>query len=309
MTTAGNFRRQRWFIFLLLILVVLLPARQPAASESLPAKVAGFVPQGWQIFDRVKQYTPQNLYEQINGRASLFLAYDVFRLTFVSFVNHDATAKFIDLSIYDMGTPTNAFGIFTAERSQGEKAIKLGRAGYRSGASYFIWHGPYYIRIIGSEDTDKLQRIGMDLARKATASLPDSGEPVWGLNALPQTDRMPHSVQYYKVDAMGLVFLRDTYTAVYKKDNTLVTVFLTRQKSAESARSVVLQYADYAHRYGNGCDQLKAGMVELASCDMDGSFDVIFIKGRRVGGVTSVQDKDLAIRTAIEMWEQLLSVP
>ncbi len=306
---SGFFRRQRRYIFLALILVVLVPAWQPAASESLPAKVAGFTPQGWQIFDRVKQFTPQNLYKQINGRASLFLAYDVIRLTFVSFVDNDDTARFIDLSIYNMGTPTNAFGIFTAERSQGGKTLNLGRASYRSGANYFIWHGPYYLRIIGSEDTDALQRIGMDLARKATASLPDSGEPVWGLNALPQIDRLPHSVQYYKVDAMGLDFMRNTYTAVYKKDNTLVTVFLSRQKSTESARSVVLQYAGYALRYGNGCDQLKAGKVELASCNMDGSFDVIFIKGRRVGGVTSVQDKDLAIRTAIEMWEQLPLVP
>lgn len=145
MTTGDFFQRKRWLIFLPLILVVLVPAWSPAASESLPEKLAGFTPQGWQIFDRVKQDTPQNFYKQINGRASLFLAYDVIRLTFVSFVDNDATAKFIDLSIYDMGTPTNAFGISTAERSRGEKTIKLGRDGYRSGANYFIWHpiGPW----------------------------------------------------------------------------------------------------------------------------------------------------------------------
>jgi len=45
----------------------------------------------------------------------------------------------------------------------------------------------------------------------------------------------------------------------------------------------------------------------LVSCDMGGSFDVIFHKGRLIGGVSSVEDRDLAIRVAIEMWENLRS--
>ncbi len=305
MTPAGIFRQIRWFIFPALILVVHFAAGLPAASEGLPAKVAGFTPRGWQIFERVKQYTPQNLYEQINGRASLFLAYDVIQLTFASFVNQDLPEKFINLSIYDMGTPTNAFGIFSAERSQGEATMKLGRAAYRSSANYFIWQGKYYIQVIASETTGELQHIGMDLARKATTALPDSGEPVWGLTALPSTGRVPHSVRYYKVDAMGLDFMRNTYTAAYHKGGIIVTAFLSRQQSAESARTIVLQYAGYANRYGKGCDRLKADEVELVSCDMDGSFDAVFTKGRLVGGVTAVQDKRQAIRAAMEMREQL----
>jgi hypothetical protein len=62
--------------------------------------VAGFRPQGWQIFDQVKQLTPENLYEQINGQASFFLAYDMIRMTTVGYVNSGKAAQFIDLSIY-----------------------------------------------------------------------------------------------------------------------------------------------------------------------------------------------------------------
>jgi hypothetical protein len=38
---------------------------------------------------------------------------------------------------------------------------------------------------------------------------------------------------------------------------------------------------------------------------MGGSFDVIFHKGRLMGGVSSVEDRGLAIRVAIELWQQL----
>jgi hypothetical protein len=279
--------------------------RQLVASQSLPVMVAGSTPKGWQIFDEIKQFTPENLYEQINGRASFFIAYEMIRMTYVSFVNSDKTSQFINLSIYNMGTPTNAFGVFSAERSQGESPLELGRAGYRSDANYFIWKGQYYIRIISSEATNEFQWIGMDLARKVTDFLLDSGEQVWGLTALPLTDRMPESVQYFKVDAMGLDFMRNTYTATYRKGNTLVTAFLSQQDSAESARAKVVRYAKYAKKYGKGIDRLKAGEVELVSCDMGGSYDVVYQKGRLIGGVSYVEDRGLAIRVAIEMWEKL----
>jgi uncharacterized protein DUF6599 len=280
---------------------------QIVASPSLPAMVSGSTPKGWQIIDEVKQFTPENLYEQINGRASFFMAYDMIRMTYVSFGNTDKPSQFINLSIYNMGTPINAFGVFSAERSQGESILELGRAGYRSEANYFIWKGQYYIRIISSEATIEFQWIGMDLARKVTDFLLDSGEQVWGLTALPLTDRMPGSVQYFKVDAMGLDFMRNTYTATYRKGNTLVTAFLSQQDSVESARAKVVRYAMYAKKYGKGIDRLKAGEVELVSCDMGGSYDVIYQKGRLIGGVSYVEDRGLAIRVAIEMWENLPS--
>jgi predicted aldo/keto reductase-like oxidoreductase len=44
MTKAVIFRQKRWFIFPALTLIVLVPAWQPAASESLTETVAGFTP-------------------------------------------------------------------------------------------------------------------------------------------------------------------------------------------------------------------------------------------------------------------------
>ena len=308
MSSAGKFKQIWSTIFLALLVAALMPAwssGQLDASQSLPAAVAGFTPIGWQVSGGVKQFTPENIYEQINGRASFFLAYDMIRMTYASFIYGDETGKFIDLSIYDMGTPTNAFGVFSAERSPGESPLDLGRAGYRSDANYFIWQGRSYIRIISSAASEEFKRVGLELARKVTDFLPDSGAPVWGLAALPLTDRMPQSVQYFKVDAMGLDFMRNTYTAAYRKDKTLVTAFLSQQESAQSAQATVVKYSQFAEKYGNGIERLKAGEVELVSCDMGGSYDVVFHKGRLMGGVSDVEDRDLAIRAALEFWQQL----
>lgn len=278
---------------------------QPGKVQSLPEIVAGLTPAGWEIFDKVMKFTAENLYEQIDGRAEFFLAYDVISMIFASFINRADTGQFIDLSIYDMGTPTNAFGVYSLERSQGEPSLDLGRTGYRSDANYYIWKGQYYIKVIASDATVELQRIGMGLARKVSALLLDSGETVWGMTALPQTDRVPESVQYFKVDAMGLDFMQNTYTAKYRKGGTVVTIFLSQRDSPESAQAAVAGYAKYARQYGKGVDRVTVKGVDLVSCDMGGSYDVLFQKGRQMGGVSSVADRSLAIQVAIDLWTRL----
>ena len=308
MSSAGRFKQILNSVLLSLLVFAVMPgwfSGQLAASPDLAGAVAGFTPEGWQISERVKQFTPETLYEQINGRATFFLAYDMVRMTYISFVDDDEITKFMNLSIYDMGTPTNAFGVFSAERSPGEISLDLGRAGYRSEANYFIWQGRFYIRIISSEATDGFKRTGLDLARKVTGFLPDSGKPVWGLTALPLTDRIPQSVQYFKVDAMGMDFMRNTYTAAYLKDNSVVTAFLSRHGSEESARATVARYTGFAEKYGRGSERFSVGEVEPVLCDMGGSYDVVIQKGPLMGGVSAVEDRELAIRAAIEIWQQL----
>ena len=278
---------------------------QGLEAQNLSKRVVSLAPKGWEIFDTVKQFTAQNLYEQINGRAEFFLAYDMIRMTFASFINSANKGEFIDLSIYDMGTPTNAFGAFSGERSKGGSPVRLGRAAYRSGANFFFWKGRYYVRVIASEETEKLRKIGMDLAAKATAFLGNSGGPVWGLTALPQRDLVPESVQYVKVNAMGLDFMTNTYLARYRKGKTVVKVFLSRRDSSETARTVVARYAGYAGEYGKGIDRINQSGIKLIVCDMDGEYDVIFRKGRLVGGVSSVDDRTLAIEAAVDLWRQM----
>lgn len=278
---------------------------QGLGAQNLSKRIVSLAPKGWEIFDKVKQFTAQNLYEQINGRAEFFLAYDMIRMTFASFVNSANKGEFIDLSIYDMGTPTNAFGAFSGERSKGGSPVRLGRAAYRSGANFFFWKGRYYVRVIASEETEKLRKIVTYFAVKVSAFLGNSGGPVWGLTALPQRDLVPESVQYVKVNAMGLDFMTNTYLARYRKGKTVVRVFLSRRDSPKTARTVVARYAEYAGEYGKGIDRINQSGVKLIVCDMDGEYDVIFRKGRLVGGVSSVDDRLLAIEAAIDLWRQL----
>ena len=277
----------------------------PDSKCNLDQIVTDLTPQGWKIHDKILWFNPENLYQLINGRAEFYLAYDVVRMNFTRFEKNDDSDIFINVSVYDMGTPTNAFGVFSTERSQVSKELKIGRAAYRSGTDYYIWKGRYYIHIIPSSDSVKLQLIAMELAKKLDDSLWDSGEPVWGLSALPKENLVPHSVRYYLVDAMALDFMKNTYLAGYKRNQTHLTVFLSRRDSVETARDVITAYAEHANLYGRNVEQLNINGVELMSFDMGDIYDVVFQKDTLVAGVTEVQDRDVGIQAAVDLWRQL----
>jgi len=292
----------------------LLSCRTPAPETGtasvqeaavLPGIIAALVPDGWELVDPVSEFTPGTLYEKINGHAELFLSYDVVGLTFAAFANADDPGQFIDLFVYDMGNPTNGFGVYSVERSEGEASVNLGRSAYDSDGSHFVWKGQYYLQVLLSENTGTLRRLSRDLAAKITNAVHDTGERVRGLSSLPAQDRVDGSVRFYLVDALGLDFMTDTYTADYEKDGNRVKLFLSSRSSAASAASVIDQYRGYAAAYGNGCEDTATEGISLVVCRIGGRYDVVFQKGAAAGGTLSVKDRSLALRTAVKLRGQL----
>jgi hypothetical protein len=282
------------------------PDSEPSSeSSNLSDLLARLAPEGWTIYDQVGQFTADNLYERINGRAELYLAYDVVSLTTATFEDKTDIGRFIELSVFDMGNPTNAFGIFSVERFQGDPPLDLGRMGYLSDSNAYIWKGKYYITIVVSDSTEEFEQLSLDLASKVTAALIDSGERVWGLSALPQEHLINDSVQYFKVDALGLDFIQNTYTAEYLKGETTIKAFLSQQTNPDDALDLVERYEEYSQEYGQGFKRRIKNGAEFVLCDMGGTFDVVFRKGRIVGGVISVNHQVKAIEIAFDLWIQL----
>jgi len=273
--------------------------------QNLPKVIPDFTPKGWELYDQVKQFTPENLYEHINGRAEFYIAYDVAGMTFANFMKDGLKGPFIDLFIYDMGNATNAFGVFSAERSQEGSPVKLGRDAYGQDANYYIWKGRYYITIIASETSEELQTIGREIAKKTSSALNDSGEKVWGLMAIPQKDIVPRTIKYVKTDAMGLDFMKNTYMAQYRKYDTDIKYLLSQRESETTAKDTIKKYGDFAKQYGKGTELKITDGINLIVCDMEDYFDVVFQKGNLVAGVLSVKEKELAVKAATEMFNQL----
>jgi hypothetical protein len=253
------------------------------------------------MYEDVVYFTPENIYEQINGRAEFYLAYDMVGMFFASYEYTLDSRHFVELSVFDMGTPTNAFGAFSAQRSVGSPGTGLGRASYQTGAHQYVWAGQYYMQVIASDTTALVRDIAFEMAGKSARALHDTGEPVWGLTALPEDGLIPGSEQYFLVDAMGLDFLQNTYMARYISDGAEVAVFVSRMESPDAATRAVARFHDHASKYGDTVDRLTQTGYDLVVADMGGAYDVFTDRGRLVVGAYGVENRDLAMRTAIDL--------
>ena len=293
------------------------PATAGGQTTSVPVPAAGtkaasssgplddLAPPGWKPLGNTQTFNADSLFEKIDGRAEQYLDYKFAGLTCVSLVNGKDEKQFVDVYLYDMGRPVQAFGVFSVDRTEGLPAVAIGREGYRSEASYFFWKGRYYVQVLASDKGAELAQVALNVARAVEKRLKDDGEPLWGLKALPEKDRIPGTVQYFAVDAMSLDFMKETYIALYRKGDARITAFLSKQPSGEAAAKTIASYEAHIKRYGKVVEKRDAGGATLIAADMRGAYDVVFRKGNLVGGTSMVEDLSVAEKAASELLASL----
>lgn len=265
----------------------------PPSSRNTDLSI-GITPENWKIMGEVEFFSPETLYEKINGRADQYLTYDMVKLTCIGFINNSNPNQFIDIFAYDMASPLNAFGIFSLEKYGGQSIEQLGREGYSAETGIFFRKGVYYVQVLASDTNEQLQITCLEIARSIANKIHDSGESIWGLSAFPSKGLMPGSTRFYKKNALGLEFLNDTYTAQYTKNDARYTAFLTKQASPEIASQIFDNYQIYLNDFGKVIEKRIENNATVIIGEMSGIHEAVFQKGPIVGGITSAMSRKLA---------------
>lgn len=259
-------------------------------------------PEGWSQMGAEESFTADTLYEKINGRAEQYIRYGVEGMQFVSFSKEN---EFIDVFVYDMGNPIQAYGIYSVERTEGAPKTDLGRGGYQVKASHFFWKGAAYIQVIASTTEGAIIQATETVAKKMNERLEDNGRELWGFALLPQNNRVDDTVQYFKQDALSLDFLKNGFTARYDVQGSEVTAFIVQGKTQDEANQAFDKYTQYITDYGDlAHTETEAGQTLLVG-DMGGLYDIVFKKENYVGGITLAEDRE-AGEKMVRSWLQNL---
>ncbi len=142
----------RIFPVLLLLAVLLFPvigfaAEPPSLPDSFgsnPALAMVAEPKSW---------TPDNMYEHVNGEAELLKRYGAVLLVYASYENDKGA--YLSVDILDMGVPVNAFGLYSLYAGCDGDEYSASGATILSGdfTSYAIL-GRYFMRIDFETDGD-----------------------------------------------------------------------------------------------------------------------------------------------------------
>lgn len=218
-----------------------------AGQERKPdSALAALAPQaeGWKPAEAPRSFFPENLYEYIDGAAESYLSYDFRELLVVQLKNAAKEDMTLTVEIYDMGQPTNAFGIFSAERYPENAPVPAGDLGYIEGESLNFMAGRYYVKLLSFGLGQGTTAALTEYARKVGGAVTEKGVLPALLHAFPQESLVPQSEKYIKRNFLGYEFLHDGYVATYKIDGRELECFLAdfgSEKDAQAALSQMLE--------------------------------------------------------------------
>ncbi len=125
------------------------------ATEPPSRRETGF-PAGlseWRVPAQFERFTPDNLFEKINGRADFYLKFHFQELQYGSYSHVTDAGRTVDVYCYVLTTPADAKSAYDAERPPQHVSIQVGDEGYEAGGAVFFRQGNRYLQVLPSQFT------------------------------------------------------------------------------------------------------------------------------------------------------------
>lgn len=248
-------RRKRGALPVLAGLVLALvpaPASPQAAGlrSPLPNEILGWKAAGPdRVFDRT------TLGRYMTGGEEIYLAYDFRRLVSRDYVKPSSPR--LTAEIFEMGSPEEAFGLFTNEREA--SPAEVGNAGL-SGLRYLqFWKGSMFVRVLTEREMPESRKALTALAQSVAAALPTGGRKPLVVSCLPVQDLVPGRLSFFHLrstlerlrfpgnaSALQLDAKADAVLAQYRREGqtfeAVVCIYPTDDQAGRAIASVLEAY-------------------------------------------------------------------
>jgi hypothetical protein len=221
--------------------------QQKAGPELLLPQLAGWVRDG-----NFQEYIPESLFEYIDGAAESYLSYDFRHLTVGQYKRNGASAA-LTVEVYDMGSPRNAFGIYSAERYPESRFLPIGVQGYvEEGALNFL-ADRFYVKLMCYDCGPGAEEVLLAAGRLVADRISGQGGFPSFLAAFPRQNLVANSEKFILKNFLGMSFLEAGYTAQYRLEAEEFECFIIEGGTADKASGMLQQFLSRAGvAAGNG---------------------------------------------------------
>lgn len=150
---------------------------------------------GWKAQGEVEVYDRETIFDYIDGAGEIYRSYGFRELAVVRVSK--AGQPDIIIELFDMGTPEDAYGVFT--HSGGGKEVGMGQGSdYRKGLLCF-WKSNFFVCLQTEQETPESKEVLFDLARKIDGNITTTGAKPELLSCLPDEGRQRQSIRYFHI--------------------------------------------------------------------------------------------------------------
>ncbi len=272
--------------FLLIVCVVEITAICAAAETA----DCSLVP-GWRQEGALRHFTPDNLFEYMDGNAEGYLVYGFTQMQGVTCKSGENTLV-VDVS--EMVDADAAYGIFSGNRDPEHPIEKIGMGGQITPRRGAFAKGNYYVEISATPDTDHTAALSAFVSAMEKLLGGRSSPPAalaWFLpEKLVSTRLVPQSV-------LGIRLLKRGYLALYDQGKA----FIVLETSPQTAAAVMARLRE---RY----PAAKAAQVAEESLQLQDKYlggVCFFRKGKYLGGYANLPDGATATAASAMLAERV----
>jgi len=199
----------------LLLLATAVP-RDGAAGPRHPVLDALVAKGEWTLIEPVRSFGPDNLFEEIDGEAELFLPYGMERLTVAVLHRKAKPASEVRVELFRMATPRDAYGISSQYHYPDQEVLRIPPSeAIVSDTSADFFRGDTFVRVRSKPGVGSRNDVA-GIASEIVALLPGSAAPpeeASALDGLP--GRVSGSILYQKRATLGYECLAPGFEATF----------------------------------------------------------------------------------------------
>ena len=156
----------------------------------------------------------------------------------------------VDVYLYELDTPQNAFAVFSGQRRPGSANLPLTANAYATANALFFTQGRFYVELVADKASDSLGASLEAYARALLAGLPAAEEAPDAAAMLPSQGLTADSVRLNAADAFGLEGFNAVLTADYSLKAGEATAFVAKRQSPDEAKEQAGRYLEFLKANG-----------------------------------------------------------
>jgi hypothetical protein len=274
------------------------PAEKPLISS----------PSGQSPLTPLETFDAETLSDKINGKAELYLAAGFIRLHSQRFKDKAAGDVWMEVFVYDMQSAQNAFSVFSAQRREDARTLDLGQYAYQTQNAIFFSHGPFYVEIVASDDSDSIIQSMTTFAEAFIEMHPIKTQTIGEKELFPEEDLIQNSISLVSADAFGYDRFDQIFTATYKMEGTELMAYYSRRKNPREAQELASSYRDFLVEFGGKMDESNLEIKTAKMIHILDTYEVVFSHGPYLAGVREAADKQPAKELAKQLFNRIKAV-
>ena len=220
--------------------ILLVSALVAASSLTLSGQQLFPDLKGYRMVSDYPVYTPDDLWNYINGAADAYLALGFIDLNIAEYLKGKISIK---AEIYRFGDDAEAFGMYSMERSPGYSFLPLGVQGYQEEGVVNFYKGRYYIKIMTHSKSARAGVKMEELARLIDSRTEGNNKFPTLLDLFPSEGRLVNQETYLLENVLGHEYLADAFRVSYQVGDRRFDIYLFRCSNSEEAAAMASKLA------------------------------------------------------------------